>query len=922
MQKQSLSGVWELIDSEGTFRAAGHLPGCNFLDMLENGIIEDPFWGQNEKEMLEYVKKNYEYLRSFDLAPGMLANDKVELVMTGLDTLTEIQLNGRVIANTDNVHRTYRFSVKELLQEKDNHIRIRFFSPLPYLEDKNREDNLKIHTGMGIEGISHIRKVQCHFGWDWGPVLPPVGISGKIELQGHSIAGIGQVSIKQEHKPEKVILHINTEITSYGNRKKESKSLENTEADNRKISLKMYASGLWSEDEEADYNNSIEEKGSSAFKAMEKAGNRVSDRKDSGPVSDNIEFIIKTTLLHPSGKSETAEERISDTGTSQSIEILNPELWWCNGLGNQPLYQITVELFAESRLLDTLSKNIGLRTIELDTGNKLNTDPDSTGDNFRFLINGVPIFAKGADWIPSDSFITRTRQEDLEFYIAGAKNANMNMLRVWGGGYYESEAFYDLCDRYGILVWQDFCFACLPYPFYNKDFLDNVEKEVIDNVRRIKHHPSLALWCGNNEIELMSMLWRKNLRLKEANNEFFHVTLRKWVNREDEITPYWPGSPNSGTPQDKPNDFYKGDTHLWQVWHGMRPIEYFRKMPTRFCSEFGMESLPSIKAVRSFTDNTEPDIFEPVMLAHQKSKGGNQKMLFYLLAKFRNPVSFRDFIYLSQLVQSETIREATEEWKRNIGRCNGAIYWQYNDCWPVASWAGIDYEKQYKAVLYSSKIFNRLLSASLDLKKDRADIYIVNEYPRQEKVKLRCIIEDFSGKTVWQEERDIEIAAVEAVKALGISLKTVLKGSLRTDKVLIIQIIKDGEVVFSQNRLLVPDKEARLKKGIITKELIRKGNQGILTLKADTYTRYVCAALPGVDAPLSDNYFDIRGNDSYTVTFDMPEGITEAEFLSGIELTSLAHVPYKGNKLTDKFLRLAMRLHKDNILAWIIFHFI
>lgn len=856
MLKQSLSGAWELTDSKNAVKISGHLPGCNFLDLMENGVIKDPFWGENEKDMMEYIERDYEYSRVFDSDSGLLDNDSIDLVISGLDTLAEVSLNGKVIAKTNNVHRTYRFPVKELLNEEGNQIRIHFFSPLPYLEEKNKEDNLKFHTGMGIEGISHIRKVQCHFGWDWGPVLPPVGISGSIELEGYSMARIQQTSIRQEHNTESVVLHINTDILTYHN--------------------------------------------SPTFKISK----------------TTPAFLLKTSIHYPSGKTEILESNISGDIAEQSIKIENPQLWWCNGLGEQPLYGITVELFDGDMLLDEKHKNIGLRTITLDT------QKDHIGNNFRFLMNGVPIFVKGADWIPSDSFITRTVREDLEFYIAGAKDANMNMLRVWGGGYYESDTFYDLCDRYGILVWQDFGFACLPYPFYNQDFLDSVELEVRDNVQRIKHHPSLALWCGNNEIELMTMFMKMSARLKEANATFFHDTLKNWVQKEDGITPYWPGSPNSGAPYDKPNDFKRGDTHLWQVWHGMLPIEHFRKMPTRFCSEFGMESLPSMKAVRTFTEKKEPDIFDSVMMAHQKSKGGNQKMLFYLLAKFRNPVRFEDFVYLSQIVQAETIREATEEWKRNIGKCNGAIYWQYNDCWPVASWAGIDYEKQYKAVIYSSRTFNQPLSASLDLRKDNAEIYVVNEYPREEKVKLQCQIEDFSGNLIWQEEKNLTMKAVQSVKALSIPLRTVLKDKRKEDKVLVIHLLKGEKIIFTQNRLLVPDKEALLQNVKITKELKREGEKGILTLKADTYARYVFVDIPGVDTPLSDNFFDIRGNGTTSITFHMPKEAEDTKLLEQIGLTTLAQVPFKGNKLTDKLLRLAMRLHKDNIVAWIAFHFV
>ncbi|MCG8480879.1 MAG: glycoside hydrolase family 2 protein, partial [Spirochaetales bacterium] len=366
---------------------------------------------------------------------------------------------------------------------------------------------------------------------------------------------------------------------------------------------------------------------------------------------------------------------------------------------------------------------IGLRTLELDTAR------DEWGRNFRFVINGVPIFAKGANWIPSDSFIGRTTPEDLRYLLHSARETNMNMVRVWGGGYYGSDDFYDLCDELGLLVWQDFAFACSPYPLYDPQFRESVRCEVVDNVRRLRHHPSLALWCGSNEIDMMAMLWKRHKKIHRATREFFHDILPRWVGEEDAVTPYWPGSPSSGINRPKPNALHEGDTHLWQVWHGLMPIELFGKMPTRFCSEFGMESLPSRNAIAQFSADEDLSLFDPVMLAHQKSAGGNQKMLFYLLAKYRKPTSLDDFIYLSQIVQSETIREATEGWKRRIGRCNGALYWQLNDCWPVASWAGIDYSKTWKAVFYRSASVYRMISANLTREGGRVAIYLVNEYP-------------------------------------------------------------------------------------------------------------------------------------------------------------------------------------------------
>jgi beta-mannosidase len=874
MKRLDLSGVWGLQSKDGLINVAGQLPGCNYLDLMKNGVIEDPFRGENEKEMTKLAKKDYEYAREFTASPDLLKEERIDLVISGLDTLTEIYINNDRIAGTDNAHRTYRFPVKEYLTEGLNRIKISFPSPLPYLEEKNKKDKIPFSIGMGVDGISHIRKVQCHFGWDWGPVLPPVGISGKIELQAYSAARLEQVSITQKHEANKVSLFLEIKLDE----------------------IKL--DGINPDEINPDEIN---------------PGAVNSDEINPDKVQA---YQLKIQVTSPSGRRFAAEGEVLKGSAKAVITINDPELWWSNGLGRQSLYQAEVSLFRLEEELDSWSGRIGLRTITLDTAK------DRWGNNFRFLVNGVPIFAKGADWIPSDSFVTRTSKEDLEFYIRSAKEANMNMLRVWGGGYYESEDFYDLCDEYGILVWQDFCFACAPYPFYDKAFLENVEAEVRDNIRRIRRHASLALWSGNNEIELVAMMWKKNKLFYDANLSFFHDILPQWVKQEDPVTPYWPGSPNSGTKDSKPNDLNMGDAHLWQIWHGMKPIEYFRRLPSRFCSEFGMESLPSMKTIRSFTDKPEPGIFDPVMLAHQKSRGGNQKMLFYLLAKYRNPAKLEDFIYLSQLVQAETVREATEEWKRNLGRCNGAIYWQYNDCWPVASWAGIDYGKQFKAVMYKAKQFNSLLSASADIAKDKAAIHVVNEYAGPCEITVSCILEDFQGKKLWETKKDMTIGATQAVKALDVPFADSLKGCNKNNVVLIISLFEKDKTVFRQTRLILPDKKAGLKAPHITKSLKVQGNRGEITLTADTLARYAYIEIDGIETPLSDNYFDLRKGEAYSVSFDIPEGFDTAGPEERIRVRTLVDIPYKGNWLKDKILRILMRLHKDNILAWLLFKFI
>ncbi|PKN89798.1 MAG: hypothetical protein CVU45_05815, partial [Chloroflexi bacterium HGW-Chloroflexi-7] len=536
------------------------------------------------------AEKDFIYSMVFTIDEEMLTNDQVELVIGGLDTLASIKLNGSKIASCENAHRIYRLSVKPLLKKGENEILIYFSSPLPYIRAKNNENPL-FAIGMA-DNAAHIRKPQCHFGWDWGPNLAPVGIHGSIAIEGYSKARLTNLSIEQKHNAGQVELEVCVDAEKYND------------------------------------------------------------------FSEALELIY--TLIDPEGKKHTNTVPLVTEHTCFKIIVDEPKLWWCNGLGEQPLYDLAIDLVEvknNKTPLDSWKRHIGLRTIRLDNG------PDQWGRNFRFLVNEVPIFAKGANYIPNDVFLPRVSPETYEFIVKSAADANMNMLRVWGGGYYESDTFYELCDEYGILVWQDFAFACAEYPLGDSTFLENVKLEVIDNVRRLRHHASLALWCGNNEIKMMSMSFKKPRR--KSHDAFFFYQLKEWVSAEDSQTPYWSSSPSSSAPEIAANSLKDGDTHLWHVWHGLQPLESFRNYPTRFCSEFGVESLPNMLTIRSFTNAEKPTLFDPVMQLHQKSIGGNEKMLFYVLSKYRNPSTLESFIYLSQLIQSETVRMATEFWRRN-----------------------------------------------------------------------------------------------------------------------------------------------------------------------------------------------------------------------------------------------------------------
>jgi beta-mannosidase len=638
------------------------------------------------------------------------------------------------------------------------------------------------------------------------------------------------------------------------------------------------------------------------------------------------DFEGEVTLLSPDGSVAKYKTDITGNQVYCFIKIENPQIWWCNGLGESPLYKTELTIRRYGVVVDTQEKQIGLRTIELDTSE------DQYGAKFRFVVNGVPIFAKGANWIPADSFITRVKREDINFYVDCARRANMNMLRVWGGGMYGCEDFYDACDRTGILVWQDFIFACSAYPLYDESFLDNVHGEVADNVRRIRHRASLALWCGNNENEFLVKLWIRDSKIGKSNLSFYHDVLRAWVNELAGITSYWPGSPSAGgykyEPQSRKTGNIRGDSHLWKIWYGMMPVNSIRKLPTRFCSEYGMESMPSMHTIRSFTNELFPSLFDPVMQLHQKAAGGNERMLYYLLANYRNPAKFEDLVYLSQLVQANMVHYATDFWRRDMELHNGSLFWQFNDCWPVASWAGIDYHKQLKAVTYQSRHFNKPLSLSNDYYKNRAELYIINELPQDFSGMLEWELCDFFGNKINNGMFKVSAPAVSSTKCAVLIYKDILNRRAKEEAVLIVKFVtEDDQVLDEKSWLLVPDRHAKLPQALIQFEDVKiesneKGSIATLTLSCKVYARYVFLEAKGIHFPWSDNFFDIPAGRSKTITVQLPpQDIDTAILLHRVKARSLSNVKPKNIKLKDEWLRFLMVLKKWNWLSWLAYKF-
>lgn len=571
------------------------------------------------------------------------------------------------------------------------------------------------------------------------------------------------------------------------------------------------------------------------------------------------------------------------------IRIENPELWWTkelSGKDTQPLYTVKIE---------NAVKRVGLRTLELDR------KADTYGNNFRFILNGVPVFAKGANVIPPDAMADRINASSFEKIVDDAVRANFNMLRIWGGGYYGSDELYDLCDEKGILVWQDFMFACLMYPFYEKDFLENVLGEVKYNVSRISHHASLALWCGNNEIEFMFTYLPENSEIVKWYRKFFYDILPGELRKFDKKTPYIETSPIGDGFRKNITADKCGDTHMWHVWHGGKNLKYYTKRYTRFMSEYGMESLPGEDCIGQFAEKEEMDLFSKTMLSHQKCLSGNSKMMFYLLERYKKPEKFTDLIYLTGLIQAQCVGNAAEHFRRCKGRCNGALWWQLNDCWGAPSWSSVDYYGKWKPLMYEGKRFFSPVALSVKEKGDEAEIYLLNDTLESAEYEISVKIRDFDGKTFCEERKKVFSTAGNPLKALTVSVnETDPKSSF-----LQAELFRDGKKIFEKTAVFEPERKLRLKKAKI-RVLVDTDK---LTLESDTYARSVFVDIKGESEPLSDNSFDLIPGEPKTIRLESRRRIDPA----GITVKCVNNVKSSFSEAQRTAFRLGFSLKPENI---------
>ena len=553
-------------------------------------------------------------------------------------------------------------------------------------------------------------------------------------------------------------------------------------------------------------------------------------------------------------------QRAELSGGKARIRIENPRLWWVRGYGEQPLYDLQVELVSDGRAIDKCRRKIGLRTLTVST----EPDRDGKGSEFCFVINGVKIFAMGSNYVPQDSLLTRVTHEKTEALIRAAVDANFNSLRVWGGGIYPDEDFFELCDEYGILVWLDFMIACANV-WLTPDFEQECREEAAQNLKRVRHHACIGLICGNNEMETAVLNWgiTDSLLVKEDYLELYERIL-PWI--AETLAPdifYWPSSPCSGGGFDNPGDFARGDTHYWEVWHGGVPFTAYREKHFRFCSEYGLEAFPSMKTIRSFAREEDFNCFSRVMEDHQKCRGGNSKILRYLADNYLYPHSFPMLAYASQLLQADAIKYGVEHFRRERGYCMGSLYWQFNDCWPVASWSSVDYYGRYKALHYAAKKFYAPVEMGLFLDYDRMTVNISNE-----------TMENFIGRIVLTlRKKDLTVLdqAEQQVSVKKLSSRDVYTYELPqcdpNESYIAVDLLDDqGNLVMRQAEMMVPCKHFEWEKPEFQVQC-RDSSQGVvISVSANTFCKGVCIDFKDFDCILSDNYFLLTDGRPYEIT--------------------------------------------------------
>lgn len=831
--QQLLDGTdWNFGQTRLTKRYPAKVPGVVHTDLMANGIIDDPYFGLNERNVQWIDKEDWVYEKRFIPTEEIMSNDNIEIVFDGLDTYADVFFNDVKIIAADNMFRTWRADVRPYIKSGENLLRVFFHSPvkidMPKWEEQPnqyRASNDQSENGGLLDRKISIfaRKAGYHYGWDWGPRLVTSGIWRSVRLSGWSDACIRNIHIRQH------------DVTKQSAGISDIVEIETT----------------------ADINDAV-------FTVKD---------KDSGKILAKKKYDLSKGL----------NKVVLD------FDIKNPRLWWCNGLGKPELYTfVTTVSYGDNKILSH-EERIGIRTV------KIVTSPDKDGNmQFYFVLNGVPVFAKGTNYIPQDNFLPSVTKERYENTLHDATTANMNMIRIWGGGTYENDIFYDICDELGLMVWQDFMFACSMYPATG-NWLENIKMEARDNIRRLRNHPSIVLWCGGNECldAWYNWGWKSKheatapaeaKRIEEEMNCQYFEALPEMMATHDPDSFYWPSSPFSG--KGKGSDGLNGDRHYYGVWQRKHPISQYNQEKSHFFSEYGVQSFPEYGTILKYAPDTALHHLESdVMMWHQR--GGdhaNQLIAWYLENEYRNPIDFKEMVYLNQVFQGDAMRTAIESHRRNMPYCMGSLLWQHDDCWPVASWSTRDYYGNWKAAHYMIRRAFENLIVSSEISNDSIHVYAVSDLLKKQAGNLDIILYSLDGKTLWDKNIRASIPANTSTLLWSGKLDEIIGKADRKNVVFNI-CLHTKNYSHEGNFYLCKQSELKLPKPDIDYKVNCINGGYSIELKSDKFVRALYLSLDGEDSHFDDNYFDLIPNKSKHCTINTE--IPLDEFKSKLRLKSL-----------------------------------
>ena len=822
-----LSGRWVLRRNGCDEPIEAQVPGCVHTDLLTAGKIADPFVGDNEEALRWIFQDSWTYQREFDLPGDFLKQSRILLCCEGLDTISHLILNGKPLGTTDNMFRHWEFDVKSFLLPGANRIEIRFDSPSEYIENRQKTRPMIYPTAEHqVAAFSQVRKAAFSFGWDWGPCLPTSGIWQPIYLRAIDAGRLLDVSTRQDH----------------------------TDPQRVKLSVAVKAES--------------ESCTAKSARVTLKYGGKV--------------------IAH----GDCPLERSSGEG-SVALRVEDPHLWWPRAMGTQPLYDVSVELLDEDSVpLDVWERRIGLRTLQLDCG------ADEWGHAFSFRVNGVPFFAKGTNWVPADALVTRVSTEKYRQLLTAAADANMNMVRVWGGGIYEPDIFYETCDELGLCVWQDFMFACAPYPLDDPAFVSNATVEIEQQIKRLRHHACLALWCGNNELESCGFVATQGddgHMSRKSYQSFFEETISSLVATHSPEHSYWPGSPfkeagesyNPDVWTDSPS---RGDAHIWTVWFLKKPFEYYRECHHRFISEFGLQSFPEPATVNRFAGPKDLDINSPVMRHHQRFTAGNDVIMEYLLEWFREPRDFNATLWCSQILHGLAMKVACEHWRRAMPRTMGTLIWQLNDAWPAASWSGIDYFGQWKAMHYFARRFYSplMVSAVENVTSGLVQVHVISDLLHPVECSLAWKLTDLAGTLLGHGQFPISAAPQASKLATELEFQKEISRHGAENLLVWLSLDHAGKTVSSNLILFARPRQLELSDPELTSTITAaSADSFVVTVVAKKPALWVWLELPGAQISCSDNFFHLEPATPMEILVYPATCITSDELARSLRANSL-----------------------------------